>query len=441
MTFWKSVGVLVGGTALGHGITAATLPILTRIYTPAEYGAYATFTAVVAIFSVAACLRYEIAIALPSENHEARSLLLIALWACLGTGILLLIGALLIRFYGMGYVGSLGREDVLLIPVAIAFAGSLAALQNWMIRHGDFGGIARSRVVQSASAAIVQITLGVVGLSLSGLIYGYTASFLLAGSFLALRLDWQTYVANSVIPGSKSLLGTARKYLRFPQYSAPEALLNSAALQFPIVLVATLGGASEAGFIMLAMSVLQAPMSLIGSAIAQVFLSRAAEASRTGSLKILTLDTIDKLTRTGFGPIIGTAFIASVVFPIVFGASWERSGQLILWMAPWFAVQFLTSPLSMILQITGRQGVALILQSCGFLWRLAVVITASSVGGGLGESFALANAAFYLVYFLVIVFVVKIRAADLLRIAQRNVLIVAAWMVAGLGCNWFISNV
>jgi hypothetical protein len=64
-------------------------------------------------------------------------------------------------------------------------------------------------------------------------------------------------------------------YRRFPVYSTWEALANSAAIHVPVILVAAVAAPDEAGYLMLAMYVLQAPMSLIGAAVGQVYLSKA----------------------------------------------------------------------------------------------------------------------------------------------------------------------
>jgi O-antigen/teichoic acid export membrane protein len=75
----RSVGVLVGGTAFAHAITAATLPIVTRLYTPADFSVLAVFASLLSIVSVAACLRFDVAIPIPEHDAEAVNLLALAL--------------------------------------------------------------------------------------------------------------------------------------------------------------------------------------------------------------------------------------------------------------------------------------------------------------------------------------------------------------------------
>ena len=64
----RSIGVLISGTALAHAITAAAMPVATRLFTPQDFAAASTFSSLVGILVVAACLRYELAVPLPDDN-------------------------------------------------------------------------------------------------------------------------------------------------------------------------------------------------------------------------------------------------------------------------------------------------------------------------------------------------------------------------------------
>lgn len=426
MSFWRSVSVLVGGTALGHGITAATLPILTRLYGPEDFGIYASFSAVVATFAVAACLRYEISINIASTREESSSLvrLSLAMATLVGIAALFLL-ALAATFPQHPRFSSLGHL-VYAAPLAMVLAGIMATLQNWLIREGDFAAIARTRVLQSASTATVQITLGWAQHLGVGLIVGYV------GGFAAAALGLGARIARGGLPRSDNggisfYWHLAKKYSNFPRYSTPEALLNSAALQVPILLIASLTGPSEAGYILLAMSVLQAPMSLVGSAIGQVFFSRASPAVQTGELPNLLIDTTEKLGRLGLGPIVAVSIAAPLFVPLFFGDSWHRTGALMVWMGPWFAAQFLTSPVSVVLQVLHKQKAALVLQGLGFVFRVAVIFGAHLLSATTGEAFALANFVFYCAYFLVIARIAGVRWGEVARIIGGALPYLAGW--------------
>jgi O-antigen/teichoic acid export membrane protein len=66
--FARSVAVVTAGSALGQGLVVASAPLLTRLYTPADFGVLAVYGSIVSLVAVVAALRYEFAIALPGHD-------------------------------------------------------------------------------------------------------------------------------------------------------------------------------------------------------------------------------------------------------------------------------------------------------------------------------------------------------------------------------------
>ena len=93
--FLGSVGVLVGGTGIAGAISALMLPVLTRLYTPHDFSLLAVLTGMIAIVSVAACLRFDIAIPVPERDSEAANVLGLAVLS-LTAIVILLAGAMLV---------------------------------------------------------------------------------------------------------------------------------------------------------------------------------------------------------------------------------------------------------------------------------------------------------------------------------------------------------
>ena len=73
--FGRHVVTLASGTAIGQLLLFIAVPVLTRIYSPADYGALGVFSSTLHMLVVLASLRYEQAIPLPEDEDVARSLL------------------------------------------------------------------------------------------------------------------------------------------------------------------------------------------------------------------------------------------------------------------------------------------------------------------------------------------------------------------------------
>ncbi len=69
--FSKNVLTLMTGSTLSQAIPIAISPILTRLYTPEDFGLYAIFIAIITIFGTIVSGRYELAIMLPENDEHA----------------------------------------------------------------------------------------------------------------------------------------------------------------------------------------------------------------------------------------------------------------------------------------------------------------------------------------------------------------------------------
>ncbi len=427
----RSIGVLVGGTAGAHAITALAMPINTRLYTPDDFAIAASFTAIMAILSVVACLRFDMAITLPETEREAADLLglsclsVLAVTALVAAAIVLLPGAWLAR---IGHSGL--APHLWLLPITVLIAGFYLALQMWFVRRREFGAIARTRVAQSALAASAQIGLGSAGRAPLGLIVGQAVNYGAA----AVLLGWRVLRHDGALlrgitwRGIRVALGNADRFLRF---SVWEALANTASINVPILLIAAWAVGPEAGYLTLALFLLQAPMAVLGNAVAQVYISEAPTAQREGRLADFTRSNLIGLTRAATPPLAFLAVVSPAVFGLVFSAPWERAGVLVSWMAPWFLMQFLASPISTALHVLGRQHTAMLLQFAGFAIRVGTVWAAAHCWvAGIAEAYAVSGFLFYALYLFIVMRVVGLPAGDLATALRRAAPLTALALVA-----------
>ena len=230
------------------------------------------------------------------------------------------------------------------------------------------------------------------------------------------------------------------EYDRFPKYSTLESLANSASIQLPVIIIAALAAGPEAGFLMLASRVMFAPMALIGGAVSQVYLSRAPNEFRKGTLGTFTANIMGGLVKIGVGPLIFVGIVAPVAFPIIFSAQWQRAGEMVAWMTPWFVMQFMASPISMTLHVTQSQRTALLLQIFGLVMRVGVVSAAGYwTKWWIVESYAVSGFIFYLVYLCVVVSRAQIRVKELMKEFKVGIFIVTLWGLLALLLKWIMK--
>lgn len=367
--FARGVSVLVGGTVGAQALMVLASPLLTRLYTPEDFGLLAVYASILSLFTVIASLRYELAIPLPEKDSEAAH---VAILSLLIVGLITAISALMILIGGERLAQLINAPDMAnylwLIPVGVLTIGCYQVFNYWAIRTKSFGTIAKTKISQSLATLAVQLSgfkLGVLALML-----GQTGG-------------QSVGVMNLARPALKSphfkgwqwsdLKKVAARYKSFPIFSTWGGFLNTASMQLPPLLFAIFFSAGVAGLYALAHRVLAMPMSLIGSAVGNVFFANAAEAYREDRLAPLFESVYAKLVSIIMPVVLVLMIDAPRLFAVVFGENWEEAGELARWMAPWLAVVFVASPLSVLFEILEKQKLGMYFQGLMLLVRVVAI--------------------------------------------------------------------
>ncbi|EGQ8095353.1 oligosaccharide flippase family protein [Vibrio cholerae] len=369
-SFSKNVLTLMTGTGIAQAIPIAIIPILTRIFSPEDFGLLALYAACVSILGVVATGRYEIAIMLPKDDEDARLLLQLSMLVALFFSFLISIP---ISIWNAQIARFLGNEDIAvwlyLIPVSVLFTGIYQALTYWNNRQKKFINTAVSRVNQSLFQGFAQTSLGFLQVS-GGLICGQFVG-IVSGSIYLLKKD-RNY--KSLIRKSKinSIQKQGIKYHKFPTYGVWGALCDAGAVQMPVILLTKFYSNSVTGMFSLTFRVLNMPTSIISSAIAQVLFQKVVEISQTEPEKLnLYIIKMFLLLFIIYFPAVPVLFIwGESLFSIIFGNEWSQAGVYAGYLVIAVAVRFAVSPLSAVLGL--EQNIKM-----GVLWQVLYLCTIS----------------------------------------------------------------
>ncbi|MBI5947800.1 MAG: oligosaccharide flippase family protein [Chloroflexi bacterium] len=387
--FLRHVAVLAGASAAGQGLVLAATPVLTRLYSPAEFGALAIYTAVASTAVVLASLRYEAAIALPETDEDGLSLLVLSLLlggasAIIAAAAVALVGGHLATWTATPELGPI----LWFLPFAVAGGAAYQALSYWNIRQAAFNTIARTKVTQGVAGLATQASFGAAGLGAGGLVIGdlfsRTAGIVsLGGMALHSARDrrWR--------PTIGGIRPVAARYRQFPLVGSLSAVMNVAALYLPAPLFAALYGTEVAGWLGLGQRMVILPAMMVGAAFSQVFLARAARLAHDdprGGLRLFK-ETLRRLGLIAVVAGVGGALLAPEAFTVVFGEEWRQAGEFARYLAANAAIALVVSPLSQVALIGRRQG----LQLVGDSGRLALVVAAVLVAHRLAPGDPLAG--------------------------------------------------
>ena len=361
--FSRNVLTLMTGTTIAQAIPIAISPILTRIYTPEDFGVFALYMSVVSIISVVATGRYELAIMLPKKDEDATHIVILALTISFFVSFILL---LLVLIFNTKLTELLGHPEIsnwlYFMPLSVLLSGIYQSFNYWNNRQKQYKQLSYNRVIRSSSTATVNIGMGSSTFGSSGLILGGLVGQLMATIFLSkFTMDENKNMFTSF--HKLKLIALARKYIKFPKYDIGATLANVMSYQVVHILFNILVSLSASGYYYLVQKLMGMPTMLVSAAISDVFREEASRSFKNkGNAKHIFEVVFKKLLLLSMIPFLFLFLFVQDLFIIVFGENWAEAGLYAEILTPMFFLQFIASPLSYILYITDNQKLNLLMQ-------------------------------------------------------------------------------
>ncbi|MBN1480979.1 hypothetical protein EH223_00730 [candidate division KSB1 bacterium] len=382
--FVKNVGILTSGTVLSQAIGLAISPILTRLYAPADFGLLSIFNSLILILTIVSAFRFELAIPMADSEKSAMNLFFLSI-VCVFASVsslwlLLLLIPNLLSHIGLGALTHYST----FIMIGLLFSGLYNTISHWNIRKQSFGILSKSRIVQTASGSSFQVLFGMleytsVGLLIGAMIKHITGVLILFGQFSkGKRRAFHSITLSA-------LRETIVQYKKFPLLSSWASLINNLGNYLPPFIILRFFGSEATGFYSLALMVIGAPVTILGQAVSQVYLSTASQIyseqlSNATSFYRKVAKNLFFLSTLIFVLLFLTA---RSLFPLLFGPAWRASGIIVQTLSILYFFQFIVVPLSANLTLLKRQEVQL-----GWdILRLLTVIAALVIPALLGISF------------------------------------------------------
>ncbi len=413
----KDALTLATGSAVAQAMSFAASPILARLYTPEDFGVFSIYAFVTSLPSICWC--YELAVLLPKEDDEGRHVVTLAIVIASVMTVLavapVLIGAPFMRLLNAPALAPwLGC-----LPINLFALGVYQAVSYWYSRVGDFGRLAVSRVIQSASTVGSQAAGGMLAAGAGGLIIGQVLGQVVASGFL-----WGSAVRRGELNAkaalhSSTLMQTLYRYRRFPLYSSWGTLMSVAAFQVVPVLLSRHFGPTEAGFYFFGYRLMSATVLLGASSIGQVLYQRAALALNEGrSIAPLVEAVVGKLFGLFIVPFGVFMAFAPEVFAFVFGPRWRTAGHYMSIATPLFFIQMLTSPVSMVLFLLEKQHIAAFIQLALLMGTLGSFTLGKMLEATVTDTLAIYALIQCIIYLAYLTIVLRLSSASLLNLLR-----------------------
>lgn len=344
----KHVIILLQGTVIAQVIGIAMQLVLRRMFTVSDFGIISLYTAAVGILATLATGRYEMAIVLPTEDKNARAIFRLSLIISLLFNLLLLV---VLLFTG-GYILELIINHELIdpkevtninavkyliycIPIGVFGLSFYNSFNYLLTRKKDYRLLSNSRILQAVTVNGSSFGFGALHIGFFGLFYGYVLGLFTSIAFMALS---KAEILKGEVGDVRASL---KKYADFPTKSLPSGLINMLALQLPTFFIFGFFGAIIAGLYDIITRVLNAPITMVGKSVSQVFyqkISNDVNEGRpiTGYIKKSSI----RLFLFMLLPMTVIFFFGEDLFRFVFGEDYRVAGRLASYFSIFFLVRF-----------------------------------------------------------------------------------------------------
>ncbi len=345
--------------AAGKLVQLAAMPVLTRLFSPDDFGEYTTFVAVLSLCAIVGNLKFEQAIPLPRSHRASEALLRLSIE--ISTGFLVLLALTLSvtpNVFGNSPLGS-G-----LLWLACVFVLAFQNLRFVLMRHGAYVPIGVAQGAQTSVQTGAQLAFGSLGTIVpGGLLVGDALGRMTGAVFLALRLRALGYGANlfhlSFVRAffrHRRQAGWAwRRYLRASLTHTAALLVDALpTLILPFYVIALYGKGTNGlfAFAYAMVFALSGPVfAPLGQMVYGTLAAKKAKEQRIGPIlrKILGISATLLLLPLGVVMVWGPDLYA-----LVFGEAWRVAGTFAVITSLAIYGQLLTAPLMDVLRIVHK---------------------------------------------------------------------------------------
>lgn len=376
--FKKDILVGTYGTALAYILGLAFLPIITQFYLPEHIGAWQVLFATISLITPIVTLLFESAIVLEKSKIVVSQLLtVVALNALVVSFGLILVSIFSPNFFKTFVTVANPAVNIgWIILVGVLLQTSLLNINALIVKQKNFKYQAISKVLGALTIPIVAI---------SGLLFFEANSFLYMLSALSGVFIQVTFLYNKIdrkeIPrlfkgDINNLFSAIKKYKAYPIYMVPYALSQGAVWQITLISLSLLFSTSTVGAYTIARQLVYVPVSLLTASLKQVIFSYASSAplydkNIQGRIKKLLVNIVNIVAPFA---VFGFTYLPDII-EFTLGKNWQNVGIFSPWILIPATTLMLTSWLDRLLDVYGRQRLAVFLQiASDILFLLTLLI-------------------------------------------------------------------
>lgn len=380
LTLIKSAGVrnfakLLSANVVAQVIGLIVYPILTRIYSPEDFGLLNLFLSISGVLVILSTAEYYNAIVLPKKDKEGVEVFYLCV--CI---LLFVVGFTTLSVLFSDEIARLFNTPALanyywLMPILVLVLGGWNILNYWYVRCARYSSISRYQLFQSTFSAVTKIGFGHFGILQGGMIYSIVIAPTIALIISLLTLFRQKVMSCWTRPSWNDIKFVANRYHKFPLYSLPRSFVNMVAGQLPVLLLTPLFGAQYVGWWSMALLLGFMPISMITKSIYQVLYQYTTDRVNNNQPIGVYFRRFTIFVLVIGVPLFGILYwLLPDLILLFLGEGWDEAGVYLRWMLPWLLSSVLTASTGFLADIFFKQQIGFAFEMLTAILRVIGVL-------------------------------------------------------------------
>lgn len=343
--FRANVKKIAVANLAGQVLGVASLPVLSRLFSPEDFGVLTAYSVVQGIGLSIASGRLDWIIPNVSTERKAHRLLAVGFVFVVCTT---LVAAAAVAVAGPSLLPRFGDaatiEVLWILPLGFAAGGTNLLLQSCSVFQGDLTDVSRARVFQAVSTLVASLVAGWVAPTSFGLVAAYVLGLVTAALTMAYQHRQDPVLWRSA--RGSSVRRTLVNYSRHISANVALGLINNLTTASIMILVIFWYTSEVVGWYGLVFRVAAAPIGLVTQALVKSFWTDAAALAKTDprALRQFYIGTVARLAVLGVIVIIVALFAPLYVPPIFGREEWTGAGALLAAASPYLFALVVFSP-------------------------------------------------------------------------------------------------
>lgn len=358
--------LMILNSGIAQVILIITTPIITRLYSPTEFGEFTIFSNIAMILIPIINARYDLLIVNTKNDRSANILSQISFL------ISLLILLILIPIFAISaWLYPNFILDFIFIIIMLFLVSLTNIFTNYLNKERKYKVLSLINVFRAGSMALLQIIFGLLALGSLGLIIGFSLSYI-AG----ITLGYKTFKKHFNIVRDKE--ETKALFLENKNqlvYSTPSILLNSLSFSVVVFFIGILYTNTEVGIYGMAIRVLGIPVTIISLGLSKIFMQQANDYYiEYGNFRNLLLKFSSILVIVSIILYVPLYLFSEELVNILLGHSWVDAITVIKIVIPLFVIRLIVSTVSLSVIVLQKQQLELILQALFLIGTTATFV-------------------------------------------------------------------